>query len=75
MLKFIENILLCFRTCFSRKSSFSWSVTIIVGFMVRSDMLGIASVIRDLALDPALYNSMDHFFRADSWEWEDIFIA
>ena len=43
--------------------------------MVRSDMLGITSVIRDPALNPALYNSMEHFFRADSWEWEDIFIA
>ncbi len=75
MLKFIKDILLCFRTCFSRKASFGWFVTIIVGFMVRSDMLGITSVIRDLALKPALYSSMGHFFRADSWEWEDIFIA
>ena len=73
MLKFIENILLCFRPCFSRKAAFSWFVTIIVGFMVRSDMLGITSVIRDLALNPALYNNMEHFFRADSWGWEDIF--
>ncbi len=48
-------------------------MTIIVGFMVRSDMLGITSVIRSLALKSALYNSMNHFLRADSWEWEDIF--
>ena len=53
MLNFIENILLCFRPCFSRKSAFGWFVTIIVDLMVRSDMLGITSVIRDLALDPA----------------------
>lgn len=73
MFTFIEMILSCFRSCFSRKVAFSWFVTIIVGLMVRSDMLGITSVIRDLSLDPALYNSMMHFFRADSWEWEDIF--
>lgn len=73
--QFIEDILSCFRPCFSRKAAFSWFVTIIAGFMVRSYMLGITSVIRDLALNPALYNSMEHFFRADSWEWEDIFIA
>ena len=48
-------------------------MAIIVGLMIRSDMLGITSVIRDLALNPALYNSMEHFFRADSWGWEDIF--
>ena len=38
-------------------------------------MLGITSVIRDPARDPALYSSMGHFFRADSWEREGIFIA
>ncbi len=75
MLRFIEDILLCFRPCFSRKATFSWFVTVIAGFMIRSDMLGITSVIRDLSLNPALYNSMEHFFRADSWEWEDIFNA
>lgn len=75
MLRFIEDILLCFRPCFSRKSAFGWFVTIIVDLMVRSDMLGITSVIRDLSLDPALYSSMGHFFRADSWEWEGIFPA
>lgn len=73
MFIFIEKILLCFPPCFSRRAAFGWAVTIIVGLMVRSDMPGIASVIRDLSLDPALYNSMMHFFRADSWEWEDIF--
>jgi hypothetical protein len=41
------------------------------GFMARFDMFGITSVIRDIALDPALYNSMMHFFRADPWD--DIF--
>ena len=75
MLRFIENILLCFRPCFSRKAAFGWFVTIIAGLMVRSDMPGITSVIRGLALDPALYSSMGHFFRADSWEWEELFTA
>ena len=73
MFTFIEEILLCFLSCFSRKTVFGWFATIIVGFMVRSDLLGITSVIRGLVLDPALYNSMEHFFRADSWEWERIF--
>ena len=75
MLKFIENILLCFRPCFSRKAAFGWFVTIIAGLMVRSEMPGITSVVCGLALDPALYSSMGHFFRADSWEREGIFIA
>ena len=41
MLKFIENTLLCFHPCFSRKASFGWFVTIIAG-----------SIIRDIALYP-----------------------
>lgn len=73
MLKFIEDILLCFRTCFSKKASFGWFVTVTAGFMVRSDMPDITSVIRDPTLTPTLYNSIEHFFRADSWGCEDIF--
>lgn len=73
MLKFIDEILLGFRPCFSRKAAFEWFAVIITGLMVRSDSLGITSIIRDLALNPALYNCMEHFFHADSWDWEDLF--
>ena len=75
MFTFIEEILLCFRSCFTRKAAFEWAVTVIIGLMVRSDTLGVTSVIRDLALDPALYDSMIHFFRADSWKWDDVFAS
>ena len=37
-----------------------------IGFMLRSDKLGVTSVIRDLALSPDCYLSMIHFFRASS---------
>ena len=40
--------------------------------MLRSDKLGITSVIRDLALNPNCYDSMLHFFRASSWTLSDI---
>lgn len=35
--------------------------------MIRSDKLGTTSIIRDLALIPNLYETMNHFFRASSW--------
>lgn len=73
MLKFISEILLSFSSCFSRKAAFEWFSVIVVGFMVRSDLLGITSVIRDLALNPQLYSSLEHFFRASSWEWDIVF--
>ena len=72
MLNFIENILCHFKSCFSRRAAFHWFVTITIGFMLRSDKLGVTSVIRDLALNPGCYDSMLHFFRASSWSLADI---
>ena len=72
MMNFIEIVLCHFESCFSRKAAFRWFVTIIIGLMLRSDKLGVTSVIRDLALSPGCYDSMLHFFRASSWLLEDI---
>ncbi len=72
MLNFIENVLCYFESCFSRKAAFRWFVAITIGLMLRSDKLGITSIIRDLALSPGCYVSMLHFFRASSWSLEDI---
>lgn len=73
MFDFIEKIILEFRTCFTRNNAFKWFVIIIIGLMIRTDHLGITSVIRDLCLDGRLYTSMNSFFRADSWTIEGIF--
>ena len=72
MLKFIDDILCFFESCFSRKAAFRWFVIITLGLMLRSDKLGVTSVIRDLALRPDCYVSMIHFFRASSWSLESI---
>lgn len=72
MLKFIDDILCFFESCFSRKAAFRWFVIITLGLMLRSDKLGVTSVIRDLALRPDCYVSMIHFFRASSWSMESI---
>ena len=72
MLNFIENILCHFESCFSREAAFHWFVTITIGFMLRSDKLGVTSVIRDLVLCPGCYDSMLHFFRASSWSLADM---
>lgn len=72
MLNFIENILSHFESCFSRKAAFRWFVAITIGLMLRSDKLGVTSIVRDLALDPGCYDSLLHFFRASSWSLGDI---
>ena len=73
MLKFISEILLSFSSCFSRTAAFEYFVILVTGFMVRSDSLGVTSVIRDLALNPKVYPCLIHFFHASSWEWDTIF--
>lgn len=72
MLNFIDKFLCHFESCFSRKAAFHWFVAITIGLMLRSDKLGVTSVIRDLALSPDCYLSMLHFFRASSWSLADV---
>ena len=72
MFDFIDKILSSFVSCFSRKAAFRWFVVLTLGLMLRSDKLGVTSVIRDLALKPDCYLSMLHFFRASSWSLDRI---
>ena len=72
MMNFIESVLCRFESCFSQKAAFRWFVTITLGLMLRSDKLGVTSVIRDLALNPHCYDSMIHFFRSSAWSLENI---
>ena len=68
MFQQIEQLLKEFRPCFSRKAAFGWFVTVIIGFMLRSDQLGVTSVIRDLSLAPRCYEPLIHFFHSAAWE-------
>ena len=72
IMNFIKKTLCCFESCFSRKAAFRWFVVITIGLMLRSDQLGVTSVIRDLAPAPGCYDSMLHFFRVSSWSLGDI---
>jgi hypothetical protein len=75
MIKFMNEVLSAFRTCFSRTAAFEWFVVMVVGLMVRTDTLGVTSIIRDLALDPRHYESMLHFFRSSAWSLESLRLA
>ncbi len=61
MINFIENILSHFEPCFSHKVAFGRFVILTTGLILRSNRLGITSVIRDLTLRPVCYDSMLHF--------------
>ncbi len=74
MWKLLNDILILiqFNICFTRKASFNWFVVLVMGFMLRTDTLGVTSVIRDLAISPNSYVAMMHFFRSDSWQLDNI---
>lgn len=68
MTKYIEDTLSSFRRCFSRTNCFKWFVIVICALMLRSDQLGITSVIRDLNLSHTWYESLLHFFRSKAYK-------
>jgi hypothetical protein len=56
-----------FEKCFSRKTAFNWFVIITLGLMLRTDHLGITSIVREFSLTVSAYPAMIHFFRSESW--------
>src|ERR1700756_2368713 len=46
------------RPAFSRLRSFMWFVTVVAGLSVRTEHLGVTSIVRAMKLRPALYNRL-----------------
>jgi DDE superfamily endonuclease len=74
MWNFLNGVLIQFRSCFRRNASFKWFVIIVIGLMIRSDKLGVTSIVRDLSLAEGAYIPMLNFFRANSWNLETLII-
>lgn len=72
MLPYIDKIAHEFRSCFSRQASFHWFVVVVIGLIMRSDQLGMTSMVRDLALHPRCYETLIHFFRSSAWSLESL---
>lgn len=73
MIKFIDKIISEFCTSFTRTAAFEWFAIIVIGLMVRSDSMGVTSIIRDLCINEHSYASMMHFFRSSAWSLGSIF--
>ena len=56
-----------FRERFTRQATYEWFVVITIGLMLRSDHLGITSIVRELNLMESAYTSLLHFFRSAAW--------
>jgi len=61
-----------FFDCFKSGEAFRWFVCVVIGIMIRSDHLGVTSIVRELSINPCHYESLLHFFRAKSWTLSEI---
>jgi hypothetical protein len=56
------NAIVLLRPAFSRLRSLLWFATAVAGLTVRTDLLGVTSIVRTLSLKPVLYDRLlDHF--------------
>jgi hypothetical protein len=72
MWTWINETLSQFKICFSNKRAFGWLVVIVIGLMMRTDTLGVTSIVRGLSLSASTYPLLLHFFRAESFRLNDI---
>ena len=70
--KFINDIIMSFSFNFTRDRAFCWFVPTIIGLMLRTDTLGVTSVIRFLDLNPQGYENLIHFFHSTAWTIEGL---
>jgi hypothetical protein len=72
MYKLIETILLEFKSCFKRESTFANFVTIVIGMLLRRDFRGVSSIVSSLRLKPRCYDNLIHFFRSKAFDLSDL---
>jgi len=70
--QFIDELLTGFWECFSTDNSYHWFVIAVIGIMLRSDSLGVTSIVRELNLRPELYENLLNFFHASTWNLTNI---
>jgi hypothetical protein len=58
--------------CCSRKQTFFWLVTILIGFTIKFDFLGVTSIARGVGLLPNFYTCMLHFFNSTAVNLEKL---
>ena len=67
MWDFINNVLLSFRKCFSRKASFDWFCSTVAAFITRCDKLGVTSFVRPLSMEMIADEALSIKSDADRW--------
>ena len=73
MFQLINHILNEFRKSFKRTKTWQWFVVLVIGFMIRSELRGVTSVVSALRLHPRLYHTMLHFFRSHAYKTDGLY--
>jgi hypothetical protein len=61
-----SNAIRLLRPAFSRQRSFLWFVTAVAGLTVRTELLGVTSIVRALKLKPRFYNQLRENFHSSA---------
>ena len=60
------NAIWMLRPAFSRLRTFLWFAAAVAGFTVRTELLGVTSIVRALNLDPRRYNTLVDYFHSSA---------
>lgn len=63
----VRRFLLSLRPAFSRQAAHAWCMIAFLGLLLRSEALGVSSIVRALSLDPGCYHRRLHAFHAAAW--------
>jgi hypothetical protein len=66
------NAIWLLRPAFSRLRTFLWFATAVAGFTVRTELLGVTSIVRALALNPRRYNTLVASFHSSAIKLEQL---
>lgn len=72
MIAYLERFFHTMRPAFSRARTFRWFMVVFVGFVLRTDTLGVSSVMRALFLAASGYPCLLHFFHSTAWEADSL---
>lgn len=70
MRDYLGRFLASMRPAFSRKATFFWFCVALMGLILRSDALGVTSIVRALLLPASAYLSLLNFFHSTAWTVE-----
>jgi len=71
----LRRFLTHMRSAFSRQATYGWFIIVFMGFLVRTDTLGVSSIVRALMLAPENYTCLLRFFHSTAWTVESVMAA